>query len=696
MFRSEVNLARATIDGALRLDSTHFDRALNLEGIEVAHTLLLGSATCAEVSLEGSKVGRNVEMSGMSCSRPLTMAGMRARGALNMRSTVLATVDLKNAVIGGQLNLRGTRCSGVLDMEGVHVGSDLLMGDKARYRDVSLLGAKVGGQVSLSSCTFGGTLDLEGARIGTDLLMNAPGYFRRPICLLGAEIGGQVLMRGIRCRGSVDFEGAHVGGDLLADEASSFDSIDLLDANIGGMVDMRQARFHEQLSMNYCSVGSRLRMDGVVARRKVSADGTKCGSSAIFNGALFRNGISMLRFETGAQLKMEKATSRKQTNLYGVKCGSWLSLKESIFETVDFRAAEVRGQVNCAGTTVSGKFDMELADIGENLFLRDKARFRHVYLWDATVRGTVDTRAATFDGVLDMIGLHAGYVLLRSSADFRAGVRLTFARIDQSLYLAGGQFGHTADLSGATVGGALTLNDPQEKSPTTWRSDSTLILRDAAVGKIELAPAPEGNAGMRCPRVELQGFSFRSVGQPIQRELRKHAALTLPTTTEGVVKELLAWFANDATSREPYSQLAGVLAEHGEQPLANAVRYTGWDRERKNARGLKRAGLEMLRCTIGYGIGVRYFISLAWVAAFTALGTWVFWDFCLQHWSGPGTAVLFSLDQLLPIVNMAPGAEDPAKAVTGWPRVYLAVHRTAGALLGFFVIAGLSGFTERK
>ncbi|HWJ39104.1 MAG TPA: hypothetical protein VNR86_10140 [Sphingomicrobium sp.] len=60
-----------------------------------------------------------------------------------------------------------------------------------------------------------------------------------------------------------------------------------------------------------------------------------------------------------------------------------------------------------------------------------------------------------------------------------------------------------------------------------------------------------------------------------------------------------------------------------------------------------------------------------------------------------GAAALFSLDQLLPIVDVSPGDDDIAKKLTGGVHWYLALHRALGFLLGTFILAGLTGLTKR-
>ena len=105
--------------------------------------------------------------------------------------------------------------------------------------------------------------------------------------------------------------------------------------------------------------------------------------------------------------------------------------------------------------------------------------------------------------------------------------------------------------------------------------------------------------------------------------------------------------------------------------------------------------IELLRITIGYGIGLRYFRSLAWALGLTILGGFVFFPSVAPVWPDQGASFLFSFDQLLPIINIAPGADDIAETVDGWRHWYLAAQRLLEFLLGSFVVAGLSGIGRR-
>ena len=117
-------------------------------------------------------------------------------------------------------------------------------------------------------------------------------------------------------------------------------------------------------------------------------------------------------------------------------------------------------------------------------------------------------------------------------------------------------------------------------------------------------------------------------------------------------------------------------------------------------------GLWMLRSTVGYGLGGRYFRVLWWVGGLTLLGAVLligFGQHSLTSWPSPFFA---SLDQLLSIINLDKAhdamifGDTSAKEVVA-PQPYLVVIycyfcKIAGWVLASFIVAGLAGLTQRS
>jgi hypothetical protein len=146
--------------------------------------------------------------------------------------------------------------------------------------------------------------------------------------------------------------------------------------------------------------------------------------------------------------------------------------------------------------------------------------------------------------------------------------------------------------------------------------------------------------------------------------------------------------------------------------MADDVLYAGRERERveawqraKSIRDYARAaGLLLLKSTVGYGYGYRYFRALEWVLLFVLLGIAVLLLSSADKvagtivWSAQGVFTyllalgLFSLDLLLPIIEL----HKPHYNIVldGMARYYFAFHKLMGYALASFLIAGLAGLTK--
>jgi hypothetical protein len=221
----------------------------------------------------------------------------------------------------------------------------------------------------------------------------------------------------------------------------------------------------------------------------------------------------------------------------------------------------------------------------------------------------------------------------------------------------------------------------------TQDTSAELILQNVSVDAVQVDISDEAAAGECWPqKLQLNGFTYRRLPKP-------H-----PGTSKIRNRDkdgFIWWLSRDwRPSNQPYQQLAGVLIDRGDVDESERVLFAGQERNRKGARGLRRAGYEALKWTIGYGIGARYFRSLAWVLTITLVGGFVFAPFVRAHWSGRGAQFLFSIDQLLPIVHVTPAADDLAKQIRGWQSWYLGLHRMCEFVLGSFIVAGLTGVTK--
>jgi hypothetical protein len=154
--------------------------------------------------------------------------------------------------------------------------------------------------------------------------------------------------------------------------------------------------------------------------------------------------------------------------------------------------------------------------------------------------------------------------------------------------------------------------------------------------------------------------------------------------------------------------------------MASYVLYEGRERARREARDTWRLpgprtelsrfiGMTLLKWTIGYGLGLKYFRCLLWIFGFTLFGMVVLYygASVLDNRSGfplvlhDGTRAhvrlfdmfVYSFQKLIPLVEF----EKFDQVQLGhWAKIYFFVHRTFGYVLALLLGAGLTGLTQKS
>lgn len=251
------------------------------------------------------------------------------------------------------------------------------------------------------------------------------------------------------------------------------------------------------------------------------------------------------------------------------------------------------------------------------------------------------------------------------------------------------------DLTGTSVNGELRLGSENGQKPTNWVGQSRMVLRNTTIGVIQ-----DAHEWRKCwpASLELDGFTYRRLGGAASMGSRSSAWFA-------------KWLMYDETySPQPYEQLAKVLRQMGYPRKADDVLYAGRKREHyqafKEGECLRWYGLGLLRWTIGFGIGSRYFRSVFWVLFFTMIGAFVLGEVCptlkcdelAQRTIGLYDLLWASFDQILPIVSLDKMHEKlmTASSLPSWARYYFYGQKLVGWALGSFLIAGLGGLTQKS
>ena len=129
--------------------------------------------------------------------------------------------------------------------------------------------------------------------------------------------------------------------------------------------------------------------------------------------------------------------------------------------------------------------------------------------------------------------------------------------------------------------------------------------------------------------------------------------------------------------------------------MADDILYANRDKQ----RGLPETSwvrwllLSGLKCTIGYGYGLRYFRALIWVMVFVIIGTSLLRLKSKEDQDGKKLGFWYSLDMLLPVIKLRE-THYKLDLQNQLVRRYFYVHKIIGYILIFFVLAGLTGLTE--
>jgi hypothetical protein len=459
--------------------------------------------------------------------------------------------------------------------------------------------------------------------------------------------------------------------------------------------------------------------------------------SVSMNRAFFKKNVDLTGATVTGHLSLTKATVEGRLNMIGLKAEKFISLD---------------------GATVEGKLNMSGLQVGQNLFMRailkhddrinrdDRLKRDPPFKRDAHVErnacfnGDVDLGSAKVTGHLDLFG-----------ATVKGQIILISAHIGSNLELSRANLGKL-ELSASRIDGELRLGSGEHRAPQ-WCDDAHLNLRNVQVGAVQDSrdrdPNAEGGWRDAWPRkkggLELDGFTYKRLGG----FTGESETASGPQNKDDIDCDMLArnidwyikWLERDNSySPQPYEQLAAVFREAGEPVKADKILYASRERARKQIQGepwpliswvrrlglnllkllkstigygmgillkpglrlwVRRLGFTLLKSTIGYGIGIGYFRALWWVLGITLFGVAVLYvsgqpDKGLDEgFYGFFDRLSYSLDQLLPIVELNKKYDDDVK-LNGVVKYYFYLHKLSGWALGSFLVAGLTGLTQKS
>jgi len=505
----------------------------------------------------------------------------------------------------------------------------------------------------------------------------------------------------------VDLEGANIPMQLQIRDSRFEAAVNLERVGAGKLLSFAGSRFGGPLLMTELAVrGSLLLGDGASFEDKVVLSGAGIDGQANF----------ATRQKCAANTASEDR-ERCDVNPVATHFASDLDLSGArVSRVLDFRNVVADGTVKLDRGRVDGDLRLSGARFGSTLSMDSIRVGESVEAWGVVwgqpqAEGSCVSRLASQHGNPPDSGPDYG----PASAPQPGQWLFYNASVGSGLYLTGACLADlkTLNLAGTRIGGQLFLGSIDHYPANAWGPQSTLILRNASVVKIQDLPAIRtiGGAGGPPPseppgmprreswplHLELDGFSYASWDGLDRQEmmLGDGGRRIVPPRDEDW---LIRWLARDRSyARQRYEQLAKVMASQGRQDVSNDVLFASHEIERCIAiDGLTSKDIEacVLRHSgiapapvaaaaavapgspdavdndpganerlLDYGVRTTIFLlngygyrplwALGWFAVLIAIGTLLF-----RYWTEEGRsrsiwfATEYTFDTLLPAVNL--------------------------------------------
>ena len=539
---------------------------------------------------------------------------------------------------------------------------------------------------------FPNEVDLSDARFNSPLWLD-DSCFESDVNLHRSSTPEHISFDGSNFAGRVDMESASVELELFLRHAQ-FDELDLTNARIHHRLDMRGSTFRGDVKMESVSVGLELFLPEAQFEEAVALTNAKIHHRLDMRGSTFRGDVKMESVSVGTDLELSNAEFA-DVILIHAEIGGELLMMHSSFESLYLIGSSIGGQVNMTNATFESTLDLDSASVGGDLFMRGGAKFEGVDLRGVDISDQLAMSGATFQGDLNMDSASVGGdFYIREDTEFNGQAFLAFLKVEGNLVLQDVKF-QSLNLTGAEVNGNLMLGSPE--GGIVWQgshdeqdsgSVPILTLRNTKVGSLQDAKE------MWPDQLEMEGFEYQGLGGSPRPGDKS------PYNRESAW--FINWLAKDRSySAHPYRHLARLLRNAGYADKAADVLYASRERERQ---GFTRCQLEwwwlsVLKYTIGYGYGLRFFRALGWVLALALIGWFILWAFGehTQHIDRNQQPVRlgfwYSLDMVLPVIHLREWHYEDVDLVTGarWCFYFLKIM---GLVLVFFVIAGLSGLVK--
>lgn len=526
--------------------------------------------------------------------RRLVIACAVINGDINLSwDDVPPAVFVSQSVIDGEINLQGTRLE----------------------RTLAILGTTVTGPISAPSLTSKDGLYLRENSRFSDVILR------------GARVERDIVLSESTISGNLDAERVSVGGSLAL-RRGRFEIVNLRGAKIHGTAALDQSRIIGNFSADSLQVGQSLHFGRGGEFSEIDLSGAQVGSHVNFNETTVTGMIDADTLQVGRNLQMS----------YGSRFGD-----------IVLRGARVEGQVALGGAVVSGILDAQALVVGGTMLLNEGGAYTSIDLTNARVGGNLQMEGSSVTTQLNGTGIDVdGDIFLHDGGQF-GYIKLFGADIAGDVILSGSTFSHEVDLSGATIAGELHLASGRFDGNPVWTDQAALVLRNATANALQ-ATASSWSLVERSHLVktDLQGFTYHHLqGKDV---LGGQSMINEPA--EWLIQWLESQPDHDTNHvPQPYTELANALADAGETGKSEAIRYAGFEHERKRSDNLVHRWWLAIRGTLA-GHGVYPMCALWWFLSLVGLGA-----ICAQRSKDVVVrgfmGIWYSLENALPLLELS-------------------------------------------
>ena len=445
--------------------------------------------------------------------------------------------------------------------------------------------------------------------------------------LSGPSLRGEFLQqiltelpyRDVTKKQPIVLHGAHIIGNMIADGGTSQGRIVVSCSTIDGAIIFNDWDFLRRVHFHDVIVKESIRIRNVDAKSRITISSSVVRDIDISESRI--NGSLSFR-DTHVQDKMEIVNTRVENSLLmGCTDARARSRHCTIYGSTHFVNLSVGRSIHLVGSHFEGRTVLESIEVTGNL-IADQVHFSGtLILIGGTIEGRVYMNKSSSESVLSFVGTVA-----LGGLDLSKGRHGTVKILNSNIYgdldVSEMDVAFFFDITGTRVHGALRLVPlsavEQAKADAANKGfRRRFSARNAYVGTLE----DTNDAWDRWSVLDLSGFEYDKLSSP---------STSVQLRAENPYLRDAEWFKKwlesmETYSPQPYIRISDLLRREGQFETANAILFEGKQRERKGltwSEG-RRWWLELLRHTIGYGIGLRAFKALFWMALLAVFG-WLF------------------------------------------------------------------------